>query len=415
MAGADALREDLRRRVFRLAAPAARPRIGAEVELIPVAADTGLQVPVTAVRGPSTLPVLRRHAALHGWAEAPSPYGAPQWEVPGAGILSFEPGGQVELSALPRLTAASLLHALRRTVLPLRASFREAGILLLSEGIEPRHPLATVALQLPGARYRRLTDFLESAGTGGVRMMRQTASMQIGVELGPEPLLAWRVLNAMAPHVVAIFASSPLYEGRPTGHRSFRAAVWRALDGGRTGLFPCERPVDEYLRFALAAPVILPTAQPAGYPPFEQWMASGGGGMEAWRAHLTTLFPEVRPRGFAEVRSADAVAPEWYAAPLVLLGGVVGDLPTLRAADELLGAPDPALLERAGRDGLADAALAAASRALVGLALEGAARQGALFSGAVVEEAAEYFARYTCRARAPADDLLDAWTARQGP
>lgn len=400
-----ALLDDLRRRVFRIGRPPAAPRIGAEVELIPVSAATGLQVPIAAPEGPATLPLLRLHAARHGWVEGPPAYGAPRWELPGAGIVSYEPGGQVELSALPCRSAGTLLGILRDTVLPLREWLGDAGIELLSAGIEPRHPLSTVPLQLPGARYRALTEFLEAIGTGGVRMMRQTAAMQVSVELGPEPLLAWRVLNAMAPHVVAVFAASPLYEGRFTGHRSYRAAVWRALDGGRSGIFPCERPLEEYLRFALAAPVILPGGREAGFPPFERWIAERRTGEDAWRAHLSTLFPEVRPRGFAEVRSADAVAPEWYAAPLVLLGGVVGHPSSLRAAAELLGPPDPALLERAGRDGLADPALGAAARGLAALALEGAAAQPALFPPPVIEEAAEYFARYTARGRAPADEM----------
>jgi glutamate--cysteine ligase len=409
------LLDDLRH-CFRLGSPPAPPRIGAEVELIPVSADTGLQVPVEAPEGPATLPLLRRHGAERGWVESPSGFGPPVWEVPGAGILSYEPGGQIELSGAPFASAGSLLDALRGTVLPLRAFLREEGIELLSAGIEPRHPLSTVPLQLPGGRYRRLTDFVEAIGTGGARMMRQTASMQVAVELGPEPLLAWRVLNAMAPYALAVFASSPLYEGRVTGHRSFRAAVWRELDGGRTGVFPGERPLEEYLRFALDAPAILLDAP--GEPrfrPFRAWLEGGGAGRPEWRAHLTTLFPEVRPRGFAELRSPDAVAPEWYAAPLVLAGGVVGHLPTLRAAAELLGPPDAGLLERAGRAGLGDPAIAAVARDLTTLALAGAAAQPALFPPPVVEEAAGYFARYTARGRSPADDVLDGALALCGP
>jgi glutamate--cysteine ligase len=304
MRGGGALLDDLRGRVFALGGAVRPPRIGVEVELIPVDAVTGVQVPVSAQAGRCTLPLLRRHGALRGWVEGPSEYGPPQWEVPGVGIVSYEPGGQIELGAFPCASAATLLAGLRGTVLPLRDALGEAGIDLLSVGVEPRHPLATVPLQLPGERYRRLTAFLEAIGTGGVRMMRQTAAIQVSVEFGLEPLLAWRVLNAMAPHTIAIFASSPLYCGVPTGDRSFRAAIWRELGGGRTGIFPCEHPVEEYLRMAVAAPYILSGAEPVpgapegGLAPFAWWMAEGRAGLTEWRAHLTTLFPEVRPRGF---------------------------------------------------------------------------------------------------------------------
>jgi glutamate--cysteine ligase len=404
------LLEDLRARVF---APASAPsRLGVEVELIPVSSADGRQVPIAApAGGPATLPLLRAHAARSGWHEAPGPYGAPQWDVPRVGVVSYEPGGQIEVSAGPSVSAGALLRGVRGVVLPLRAALREEGVELLAAGVEPRHPLSTVPLQLPGERYRRLDAFLERIGTGGARMMRQTAAVQVSVDWGAEPLLAWRVLNAMAPCVVAAFASSPLHEGLPTGHRSTRAAIWRALDGGRTGIFPAERPEEEYLRFALEAPAIL--LGPEGEArAFATWLPEAS--PCDWRAHLGTLFPEVRPRGHAEVRSADAVEPEWYAAPLVLVGGVVGDPAALREAAALLGEPDAALLETAGREGLGDRALAATARDLAALALEGALRQPARFPGAVVEEAAAYFARYTLRGRAPADDVLEARTAHAG-
>jgi glutamate--cysteine ligase len=106
------------------------------------------------------------------------------------------------------------------------------------------------------------------------------------------------------------------------------------------------------------------------------------------------------------VRAADAVAPEWYAAPLVLLAGIVYHAPTLRAAAELLGAPEPALLHAAGRDGLADARIAAVARELARLGMEGAAALPGFFSADDLDEAAAFFARYTDRARSPADDAL---------
>lgn len=402
-----ALLEDLRAHAFGPGRAPGRPRIGAEVELIPVWADTGAQVPVVSADGPSTLPLLRRFGARHGWTEQASPYGVPQWTLPDGGVVSYEPGGQVELSAAPFPTATALIRSLRATVLPLTEFARDAGVELLSVGVEPRGGLEDVDLQLPGARYVRLTDFLRAIGTGGERMMRQTAALQVSVDFGAEPLRAWRVLNAMAPYVTAIFANSPFYRGEPTGHRSYRARIWRELDGERTGLFPCVDPVAEYLDFALAAPAIL-LGDGTRWRPFAAWNDEGRAGPDAWRAHLTTLFPEVRPKGFAEVRSADAVAPEWYAAPLVLLAGILYHPQAMRAAEDRLGAPDPGLLHAAGRDALADPSVAAAACDLARMAMAGAAALPGFFSAEDLDGAAEFFARYTFSARSPADDALDA-------
>jgi glutamate--cysteine ligase len=403
-----ALQADLRVNAFALGRGAPPPlRIGAEVELIPVLADGGAPVPIQSPSGPCTLALLRRFGAMHGWREEPSSYGVPRFLLPDGGFISFEPGGQVELSAPACGGVGSLVESLRRTVPPLRALAREEGIELLSAGIEPNGALADVPQQLPGARYVRMTEFMRGMGTGGERMMRQTAAFQVSLDFGVQPLETWRLLNAAAPVLVAVFASSPMYEGRATGHRSFRANVWRELDGGRTGLLPCAAdPVAEYLVFALAAPAILLGEGDGHWPAFAEWNARGAATLDDWHTHLTTLFPEIRPKGFVEVRSLDAVAPEWYAAPLVLLSGIAYDAEASADARALLGAPDAALLVRAGRDGLREADLASTANDLWEIAFGGAAQLGERFVPRwAVEEARAFRDAYTRRGRSPADDV----------
>ena len=151
-----------------------------------------------------------------------------------------------------------------------------------------------------------MADYLAGEGRPARRMMRQTAAFQMALDLDDEPWLRWRVLNAAAPYVVAIFANSPVYDGEETGCRSTRAQVWRALDPARTGLpWDGRDPVGAYLDFALDGP---------GDPVAGGRTASTGASASGWAAptltldewhdHLTTLFPEVRPRGHFELRSA---------------------------------------------------------------------------------------------------------------
>jgi glutamate--cysteine ligase len=242
-------------------------------------------------------------------------------------------------------------------------------------------------------------------------MMRQTAALQVSVDFGPQPLETWRLLNAAAPVLLAVFANSPVYEGRCTGHRSFRANVWRELDGGRTGLMPCAGDdVGEYLSFALSAPAILLGPGDGCWPSFAEWNARGQATLQDWHTHLTTLFPEVRPKGFAEVRSLDAVPPEWYAAPLVLLAGIAYDAKASADARALLGAPDAGRLRRAGRDGLRDPEIASLATDLWEIALAGARALGPRYAPEwAIDEARAFRDAYTARARSPADDLEAAW------
>jgi glutamate--cysteine ligase len=386
-------------------------RVGAEVELIPLDAATGRRCPLdsgAATGGaPGTLPFLRGYGSRKGWREVTTAKGTPSFQLPAGGTLSFEPGGQLEYSSPPCHSPSALLALLRAVVLPLRAAAANEGIELLPAGLDPYNPAEAAPLLLHAARYTRMAEYLGRIGPAGARMMRQTAAFQVSLDLDDEPSLRWTVLNAAAPFLVAIFANSPLYEGAPTGCRSARAEVWRTLDPARTGLPWDERdPVGHYCDFALSAPALLLPELNGAHQPFGEWLRHARPTLDEWHEHLSTLFPEVRPRGHLELRSCDAVPPQWYAAPLALTVGITYDPWASRAARELLGRPDMDLLHRAGRMGLGDVAIRRVAADLVDIALAGCGHLGAgYFHPSDLELARHYFDHYTCRGRSPADDL----------
>jgi glutamate--cysteine ligase len=405
-----ALEADLAEQVF--AAPAGASlsprRVGAEVELIPVEAATGRRCPLETGAVTGTLPFLRRFGVRQGWTETCTEKGTPCFDLPAGGRLSFEPGGQIEYSSPACRSPSALLALLRAVVPPLRAAAANDGIELLAVGIDPLNSADRAPLLLHSKRYARMAEYLERIGPAGAKMMRQTAALQISLDLDDQPWLRWSVLNAAAPYVTAIFANSPLYDGSPTGFRSTRAQVWRALDPARTGLpWDDGDPVGAYLEFALRAPAILLPQLHGEHRPFGDWLAHAQPAMTEWREHLSTLFPEVRPRGHLELRSCDAVPPRWFAAPVALAVGLTYDSRALRAAVDLLGRPDLGLLDRAGRLGLGDPAIRRTAGDLTEIAMEGCRALGpAYFHPSDLEQARCFFDQYTRQARSPADDLV---------
>jgi glutamate--cysteine ligase len=410
-----ALEADLAANAF--AAPASASltprRIGAEVELIPVETASGRRCPIEGDGCCATLPFLRRHGGRQGWAETWTAKGTPCFSLPGGGTLTFEPGGQLEYSSPPCRSPSALLALLRSVVLPLRAAAANEGITLLAVGIDPANGIEGAPLLLRTKRYERMAEYFARRGPAGARMMRQTAAFQVALDLDDEPWLRWRVLNAAAPCFVAIFANSSKYAGRETGCPSARAQVWRALDPTRTGLpWGTRAPVETYLDFALDAPAILLPAVHGEHLRFGEWLTRTEVTLEEWHDHLTTLFPEVRPRGHFELRSADAVAPQWYAAPLALAVGLTYEPRALHAAADLLGTPDLGRLDRAGRLGLRDPELATTAADLVQIALDGCAGLGpGYFHPSDLEQAQAFFDQYTRRGRCPADDVHSAEAA----
>ena len=393
------LREDLRRNAFALAAsPAPRPGLlGAEIELIALRAEDGLPSPIESEHGMSTIRVLRDVGKRRGWIEELSPKGTRRFRLPGQGTISFEPGGQLEFSSLPGKTISQVLGNLRDVIPSLRRAASDAGILLLEVGIDPQNPIAAAPLQLFADRYVKMARYFDTIGPAGSRMMRQTAALHVNLDFGDQNMLRWRVLNAAAPYLTAIFANSSRYAGADTGYVSARTAVWRELDPARTGTLPVG-PVaeDEYLDFALTAPAMLLDPVDGRYLAFGDHWSAGTATLEDWRDHLSTLFPDIRPRGYLEVRCLDAIPAEWYPAPLTLLAGLLYDPATLQAADELLGSPNASLLSSAALAGLADPQIGGTARDLFQLGLAGAATLGSEYvADGDREVAGDFFSRYT--------------------
>ena len=377
-------------------------RVGAEVEFLVLDELTRVPLPLFGSRG--LIARLRRYSTRAHWTEFRGYDGTPRFDIAGTGTVSFEPGGQLEISTAPCNSASQLVRLLQGIVNPLRTALGDEGVVLLAAGIDPYNDARRVPLQLHVDRYERMTRYFDEIGPFGVRMMRQTAAIQVSLDRGPRPAERWRLLNDLAPYLVAMFANSPHYSAGETGHRSFRALCWRMLDPTRTGVaVPDDDPAAAYTRFALGANDMMATAPDAAHRSFATTVA-GDADRTRWATHLTTLFPEVRPRGHFEIRSCDAIDPAHYAAPIVLLAGLAYDE---RSAAEaaLLAAESRALLRAAGESGMRDVALARTARDLFALAIAGARRLGpSVVAGDDLDVAAQFYADYTARDRSPADD-----------
>ncbi|HEY0971429.1 MAG TPA: glutamate-cysteine ligase family protein [Gemmatimonadales bacterium] len=380
------LRDYVRRRLFTPHRPGSPPRVGVEVEAIVVDARTRRPLPVRGDGPCCGVALVRDAARSHGWVELAAAHGAPRWRTATGGVVGFEPGGQVEYGTVPFRSLRALLDDVIVTLEALRDSAADRGAELLEVGIDPWKEVADVPLQLDDDRYRRMDAYFAAFGGAGRRMMRQTAALQVNLDLGDdeeERWLRWRVLGRASPYVAAAFANSRCHAGSDSGHASHRAITWLEVDPQRTGVVAAgsglDEAVEEYTRFALAAPWMLDPrvrapSRPADYAPFAAAIASGSARAADWRTHLTTLFPDVRPRGWLELRSIDALPVSRMALPVMTLSGLVYDRAALRAADERIPEPDADLARRSASAGMDDPVIASVARDLVGIGMAGHAR-----------------------------------------
>ena len=363
----------VRARCFGAGRPTSGPlTFGAELELLAFDATSHAIAPIAAPHGRDcSLDVVRDVARQRSWRESISDKGVPRFTSTGGGSLTFEPGGQLEYASAVHGSVNGVITELREVEACLRESACRVGISLLACGVDPFNGAAGAPLQLDAPRYRQMAEYFATIGPDGARMMRQTASLQINIG-GIGALDRWPVANAIAPWLVALFANSSRYAGHPTGCASYRADTWRGVDPRRTGVFGAEDAVRAYSAFAFAAPAFLAdeAAPPFGDLPEERMSES------TLATHLTTLFPEVRPRGYLELRSLDAVDDERRRCAMSLVAGVLGDDTSARDALDLVGAADSDLLCRAGRLGMRDERLASLAGDLLAIAAAGCARLG---------------------------------------
>jgi glutamate--cysteine ligase len=389
------LLEDVRQRLFAPVTSANPRAVGVELELIPVHKSTRTRALAMNDSRVSTAEVLSRVGLREGWHEESNGEDPPSWKLADGARLSFEPGGQLEISSAPAPTASQVIDSTKALVKGLREAMSNVGIELLARGVDPFNDIEAVPLQLHRDRYTGMTRYFDSIGPSGVQMMRQTAALQINLERGGDPKSRWRLLNGLAPILVALFANSRQYARKSTGWASYRAQLWRTLDPSRTGIIYDEaHHVERYLDFALDAIAMRGGNDGAGYRPFRERMSEATVNREDWLFHLSTLFPEVRPKEFFELRSADTIEPDALAAPVVFVTGLVYDHEIAHRATELIGAPSEKVLERAGRLGLADPEIRRIASKLVVLALDGGRRLGNDYiKRQHLEAAYQYFAR----------------------
>jgi glutamate--cysteine ligase len=367
----------------------------------------------------------------------------PDGRLPGGGALSREPGGQVEVSSRPAGSLAECVAGVRTDLAALRAALRTEGLRTDGFGIDPWRPPSRALLHQP--RYRAMEALFDRCHPTGRLMMGASASVQVAVDAGTEGpgpdgwRRRWRLAHLLGPVLVAAFANSPMTQGRPTGWRSTRQAVWARLDHTRTGrpdhpAAPGAADGDlraAWARYALDARVLCvrgvggqPWLAPLGSGfTFREWIAAGAAGpaeraptLDDFAYHLGSLFPPVRPHGYFELRMMDAQpGAEGWIVPLAVTHALFEDPLASRAAEAAASelapppgrsaqpAPRSPLWLRAARHALTDPALHRAALVCFAAAASALPRLGAPQD--VRAAVADFAERYVLRGRCPADDV----------
>jgi len=313
--------------------PPERWRIGTEYEKVVVERATGRAAPFSGPKGIEAL--LRGLAERYAW-EPKEESGRTVALGRDDASITLEPGGQLELSGVQCPTIHCTREELATHVREVVSVGTELGIAFLGLGMQPVSRLDEIEW-VPKQRYAIMGPYMARVGTLGQRMMKQTATVQANIDYADErdAMRKFRVGMGIAPLVNAMFANSSVSEGDLNGYMSFRGHIWTDTDRARCGLLPFAFREDagfaDYVEWALDVPLYFIlrggryVTEVTGIP-FRRFLTEGAAGERAtlddWNLHLTTLFPEVRLKGYIELRSADSQPPERMLALPALVKGV---------------------------------------------------------------------------------------------
>jgi glutamate--cysteine ligase len=237
------------------------------------------------------------------------------------GTISLEPAGQFELSGAALENLHQTCAEAARHLGQCKMVGDRLGLGFLGLGMWPDKTRAELPI-MPKGRYAIMLNYMPKVGKLGLDMMLRTCTIQTNLDYSSEADMVkkFRVGLALQPVATALFANSPLTEGKPNGFKSFRSHIWEDTDPDRTGMLPFVFEsgfgYERYCDYMLKVPMYF-VYRDGRY--IDVAGRSFGDFMEGklpelpgerplltdWVDHLSTAFPEVRLKSFLEMRGAD--------------------------------------------------------------------------------------------------------------
>ena len=235
--------------------------------------------------------------------------------------ISLEPGGQFELSGAIKKSIHEVDQEMKSFIQNMKVVCEELGLRLFSIGAAPNWERDDMPI-MPKNRYKKIMmPYMKTVGTQGLDMMLRTCTIQVNLDYSSEADMAkkLRVAACIQPLATALFASSPMFEGKNTGYQSWRAQIWKNTDSDRTGIpkfiFDDDLSFDSWIEYALDVPMYFIKREGdyvnlsgESFRMFMQGQLKSLPNHRAtysdWIDHLTTIFTDVRLKNFIEMRGA---------------------------------------------------------------------------------------------------------------
>ncbi len=263
----------------------------------------------------------------------------------GKSELSLEPGAQLEVSLCPYQTIHECKAKIDSYNQITNELAEEMGIFWLGYGIQPFSTYEKIEL-IPKTRYKLMDNYFRSIKTTAQIMMRETAGIQLSIDYDSEEdaMQKLRTATFLSPIVSAMFANSPIRNGKLSNYRSYRTNSWLCVDEHRCGLIDSrlfhkelDFSFEDYCNLLLKKPAVFieKTGKNTNLS-FDELIRKDLVNIDDWHTHLSLYFPDVRLRNVIEIRNCDCQQPKMIYAFMALWKGLLYSKEASEAAFETI-------------------------------------------------------------------------------
>ncbi len=254
--------------------------------------------------------------------------------------ITLEPGNQIELSGEKLDNIHEACAESQDYLFELKQVTKKLNIKIVSSGFDPISKLEDIPNN-PKQRYKLMTTDMPIDGKLSLDMMYRTCGTQLNIDYETEEdfIKKFRIVNALVPMTIALFANSSIIETKKSDYLSYRAKVWQNTSrGGLPKFFLEGMNFEQYSDFIMNFPLLFIQEDnryiSARNYTFNDFM-NGKIKEIDYRlptendlaTHLSTIFTENRLKKYIELRSMDTCGWDCLCSgPAFFIGILYGNL-----------------------------------------------------------------------------------------
>ena len=233
--------------------------------------------------------------------------------------ITLEPGNQIELSGAKLNNIHEACAESQDYLFELKQVAKKLDIKIISAGFDPISKLDEIPNN-PKQRYELMTKDMPQGGQLSLDMMYRTCGTQLNIDYNSEEdfVKKFKVVNALVPISIALFANSSVVEKSNSGYLSYRSKVWQNTSrGGLPSIFFEDMNFEKYADFIINSSLLFienkDTYISGNKYSFKDFMDGKIDEIENrlpsekdLTTHLSTIFTENRLKKYIELRSMDA-------------------------------------------------------------------------------------------------------------